>query len=78
MVNALCRDSGCYGNEPQLVKAGCCSNLNGQVHLVIQGRMLARRGEGALECHTAVLSPVNNRDLPHALCTITSEINSLV
>lgn len=42
MVNALCSDGKCYGNEPQLVKAGCCSNLNGQVHLVIQGRMLGQ------------------------------------
>lgn len=55
IVSALCSDGGCYGNEPQLVKAGCCSNLNGQVQLVIQGRMLAQGGEGALECHTAVL-----------------------
>lgn len=51
----LCSGSGRYGNEPQLVKAGSCSNLNGQVQLVIQGRMLAQGGEGALECHTAVL-----------------------
>ena len=55
MINALRSNGGCYGNEPQLVKAGCCSNSNGQVDLVIQGRMLAQGGEGALECHTAVL-----------------------
>lgn len=56
IISALCSDGGGrYGNEPQLVKAGCCSNLNGQVQLVIQGRMLAQGGEGALECHTAVL-----------------------
>lgn len=55
MVNDVCSDGECYGNEPQLVKAGCCSNLNGQVHLVIQSRMLAQREETALECHTAVL-----------------------
>lgn len=55
MVDALCSDGECYGNEPQLVKAGCCSNLNGQVHLLIQGRMLARRGVADLECYTAVL-----------------------
>lgn len=55
IVSALRSDGGRYGNEPQLVKAGCCSNLNGQVQLVIQGRMLAQGGEGALECHTAVL-----------------------
>lgn len=55
MVDALCSDGECYGNEPQLVKAGCCSNLNGQVHLAIQGRMLARRGVATLECYTAVL-----------------------
>lgn len=79
MVNALCRNSGCYGNEPQLVKAGCCSNLNGQVHLVIQGRMLARRSEGALECHTAVLSPVNNRGRPRAPgAAAAARVNSLV
>lgn len=56
MVDALRSDGECYANEPQLVKAGCCcSNLNGQVHLVIQGRMLARRAAAALECYTAVL-----------------------
>lgn len=55
MVDALRSDGECYANEPQLVKAGCCSNLNGQVHLVIQGRMLGRRGAAALECYTAVL-----------------------
>lgn len=55
IVSGLCSYSGCYANEPQLVKAGCCSNLNGQVQLVIQGRMLTQGGEGALECHTAVL-----------------------
>lgn len=37
------------------MKAGCCSNLNGQVQLVIQCLMLAQGGEGALEYHTAVL-----------------------
>ena len=55
MVDALSSHGECYGNKPQLVKAGCCSNLNGQVHLVIRGRMLARRGVAALECYTAVL-----------------------
>lgn len=55
IVSSFDSDGGRYGNEPQLVKAGCCSNLNGQVQLVIQGRMLALGGEGALECHTAVL-----------------------
>lgn len=54
-VSALGSNSGHYGNEPQLVKAGCCSNLNGQVQLVIQCRMLEQGGEGALEYHTAVL-----------------------
>lgn len=54
-AGALCSSGGRYDNEPQLVKAGCCSNLNGQVQLVIQSRMLAQGGEGALECHTAVL-----------------------
>jgi len=53
--SALGSDTGPYGNETQLVKAGCCSNLNGQVELVIQGRMLTQGGVGALECHTAVL-----------------------
>lgn len=37
------------------MKAGGCSNLNGQVQLVIQGRMLVQGVEGAIECHTAVL-----------------------
>lgn len=55
IVSALCSDGRRYGNEPQLVRAGCCNNLNGQVQLVIQNRMLAQGGEGALECHTAVL-----------------------
>lgn len=55
IISGLCSNGGRYGNEPQLVKAGCCSNLNGQVPLVIQGRMLTPAGEGALECHAAVL-----------------------
>lgn len=48
IVSALCSDGGRYGNEPQLVKAGCCSNLNGQVQLVIQDRMLAQGGKRVL------------------------------
>lgn len=51
----LSSNSGHYGNEPQLVEAGCCSNLNGQVQLVIHVRMLVQEEEGALEFHTAVL-----------------------
>lgn len=55
LIGALYGEGGRYGNEPQLVRAGCCSNLNGQVQLVIQGRMLAQGGESASTCSTAVL-----------------------
>lgn len=45
--NAFSSNCGHYVNEPQLVKAGCCRNLNGQVQLVIQSCVLVQGGERA-------------------------------